>query len=144
MIDHQTAIDRITSLGLFKNVGGAAKGAALMDGKLPLGDGPEAYVIPMADSPGQAHGQASPVQMMSCHFGVALMVRISGDAGGASGLAKIEQLQRDLRKGMMGWTPAPGFSPLILGGGRLLDFQPQALWWLEEFISNCGLAAEES
>jgi hypothetical protein len=143
MIDHQAAIDRIQALGIFTVVGGATKAAALMAGNVPLGVGPEAYVIPMADRPGAPHGESLPVQMVSSHFGVAMMVRVAGDAGGASGLAKIEQLQRDLRAGLMGWVPSPGYAPLFLGGANLLDFQPQALWWLEEFVSNSGVAAKE-
>lgn len=148
MIQHSALIERLrgletTSGKLFKIVGGAAQAAALMKGSVPLGIGPEAYVIPMGDMVGQPHGEYGTAQSIAARFGIALMVRIAGDSSGVTGLEKIEDLQRDLRAGLLGWQPGAAYSPCVLAGGRLLDFQPQALWWLEEFVSSYGVEANE-
>ena len=143
MIDHAAVIARLEGLGLFRKVGGAARAAGIMQGKIAMGDGPEAYVAPMRDLPGQAHGTYEPIQAVSSRFGVMIMVRLAGDAAGGSGLAQIEQLQKDVQAGLIGWSPGAGYDPITWAGGSILDFQPQALWWLEEFASASGLDTEE-
>lgn len=139
MIDHDLAIARLQALGLFKSVGSAADAARAMSGQTPIGDGPVAYVVPIADNPAPPRAEGGP-QAAVITFGVLMMVRQASDPNGMGGLEKIKQLQASLQAGLLGWDGLPGFTPIWSAGGRVLEFQPAALWWLEEFSTNTGLA----
>lgn len=133
MIDHAAAIARLQAMGIFKQTGGAAEVAALIDGKAAVGLGPGAFVVPMADRPGAPHGSRDIAQPVTVTFGIVLMVRFAGDATGGKATQNMQAIQAQLQAAFIGWRPGNGFEPAYYAGGHLLDFQPQALWWLEEF-----------
>lgn len=139
MIDHDLAIAQLKTLGLFRSVGSAADAARAMAGQTALGDGPAAFVLPISDHPSpprsEGGGQAAVIT-----FGVLMMVRQASDPSGMGGLEKIQQLQASLQAGLLGWDGLPGCTPIWSAGGHVLEFQPAALWWLEEFSTNTGLA----
>jgi hypothetical protein len=139
VIDHDLAIARLKVLGLFKSVGSAADAARAMSGQLAIGDGPAAYVVPIADHPAPPRSEGG-AQAAVVTFGVLMMVRQASDPSGVGGLEKIKQLQAALHAGLLGWDGLPGFTPIWSAGGHVLEFQPAALWWLEEFSTNTGIA----
>ncbi len=135
MIDPELIIARVKSLSLFAVVGGAAEAAALMKSASARGDGPNAYVVPMADDAQPPKAAGGPQPSLTT-VGVMIMVRRHGDASGEMAMNRLYPLRQALRTGMAGWPPADGFQPMFWRGGRLLDFDTASLWWLEEFSSR--------
>ena len=138
MIDHDLIIAYLQGKGIFRLVGSAADAAATMKPGATLGDGPNAYVVPLADNPRPPTVPGGPQSVIST-FGVVIMVRSRGDALGGATMATLTPLQQSLHGVLHGWQPAPQFGRLWLGGGRLVDFTANALWWMEEFSSNYGV-----
>lgn len=140
MIDPAQVIARIQTLSQFRLVEGAAELATLLDPTKPvIGDGPNAYVVSMAEEPQPPKSAGGP-QVLVSTFGVVIMVRRRGDALGAKTMNKLRPLHLALQGALLGWIPDTGFDPLFYRGGRLLHFEPSALWWQDDFSSRCGIA----
>ena len=139
MIDPDLVITQLTSLGLFALVGGAAEVATLMEPGKALGEGPNAYVVPLAEEPQPPKSAGGP-QVVVGTIGVVMMVRRHGDALGGRTMNRLTPLRRALRAGLLGWSPEAGIDPLFFRGGRLLHFEPTALWWQDDFSARYGIA----
>lgn len=139
MIDAELIIARLQQAGRFKLVGGAAEVAAAMDTGQALGDGPNAYVVPLADDPATPPSPGGP-QLVVSTFGVIVMVRRFGDAIGQVTMNRLQALEDPLLDCVMGWSPAPCFDPCWWRGGKLLSFQSASLWWMYEFATRVGIS----
>ena len=137
MIDHTLIIDRVKSLKLFRDVGGAAEFAGLQSGGA-IGAGPNAYVMSSRDRSDPPKGPSGP-QVTTITFGLVLMVRAHGDALGGATMNRLTPLRRTLMAGLLGWIPAEGYSPIWHTDGNKLGFDPEALWWFEEFSTRCTI-----
>ena len=137
MIDPAPIIAQIKSLNLFAHVGGAAQLMAVAAGHAP-GDGPNAYVVPLADRPDIPRGPGGP-QVVTASFAVQIMIRRINDIAGEAAMAKLFPIQRALHKGMMGWVPVAGCEPLWWSGAGLSDLATSALWWQEVFTTRYGI-----
>ena len=141
MIDHSLVIARLAATGLFKQLGGAAEATAAMAGTVPIGDGPAAFVVPIADHPDRPLTDSG-IQAAVVTFGVLVMIRKASDPLGATALDPLKQLQNGLHASLLGWDGLDGFSALWWSGGRILELQPGALWWLEEYSASTGIAPD--
>lgn len=141
MIDHSLVIARLTATGVFRQVGGAADATAVMAGNAPMGEGPAAFVVPVSDHPSQPITDSG-MQTATVTFGVLVMVRKAGDPTGASGLDPLKTVQDGLHAALLGWDGIDGYSAIWWAGGRILDLQPGAIWWLEEYSADTGIAPD--
>lgn len=139
MIDPDLVIAHLQTLSLFKVVGGAAEAAALMGTGQAVGEGPNAYVVPMADDAAKPASQGGP-QRVTGTFGVLLMVRRHGDALGQKTMNRLRPLRMQLLTGMLGLQLAPELQPCWWRGGRMHDFTKESLWWLDEYAADYGVA----
>jgi hypothetical protein len=139
MIDPELAMAQLKSLNLFRVVGGAAELAELKQPGKALGDGPNAYVVPLSDEPQPPRSEGGP-QPMVTSFGVVIMVRRHGDALGQKTMNALRPLRVQLLSGLLGWSPSTGFGKLFYRGGHLSDFTTAALWWQDDYACHCGIA----
>lgn len=146
MIDPEVVIAQVKSLklgpvNLFKMVGGAADYAATQEPGHAMGDGPNAYVVPMADDNQPPKSPNGP-QVGVSGVGVVIALTKRGDLLGRKSLDALFPLRQQLIKGLGTFVPAPGYWPLYWRGGRLLDFKTGSIWWLDEFATHYGFATQ--
>lgn len=139
MIDPEVVITQIGTLGLFKIVGGAAAFAEMQKPGAVMGDGPNAYVIPMAD---QAQPPKSPGGPQTAVSGVGIVLAITkrGDLHGRKSLDSLRPVRLQLAAALAKFSPGPGMWPLFWRGGHLLDFQTGSLFWVDEFATQYGFS----
>ena len=137
MIDPQVVITQITTLNIFKKVGGSADYAATHETGHVIGDGPNAYVVPLADDNQPPASPGGP-QMAMSGIGVIIVLTKRGDLTGEKSLDALLPLRRQLQAGISKFSPFPGAWPLFSRGGRLLDFKTGSLWWMDEYFTRYG------
>jgi len=124
---------------LFRLVGGAISyGAATKPGHA-LGDGPNAYVLPVADMPSAPLADGGP-QVVQSEFMVQIFMRLHGDAAGFAKETELLALEDQVLKTLLGWRPAPYLGRLGLSRAALSDFRDQELWWGMVFRTTYGLS----
>ena len=124
---------------LFRVIGGAVSYAAATKPGQALGDGPNAYVIPVSDLPTTAPADGGP-QVVQSEFQVQIFLRLHGDAGGFAKEDELLALEDSLLKTLLGWRPAPYLGRLVLARAGLSDFRDQELWWGMVFRTTYGLS----
>jgi hypothetical protein len=145
MIDLKPVIQRLKDARkadgttLFRVVGGAVGYAAATKPGQALGDGPNAYVIPVADLPTTAPADGGP-QVVQSEFQVQIFLRLHGDAAGFAKEEELLALEDALLKTLLGWRPAPYLGRLVLSRAGLSDFRDQELWWGMVFRTTYGLS----
>jgi hypothetical protein len=134
MIDLKPVIERLQEATkadgskLFRLVGGSINYAAAAKPGHTLGDGPNAYVLPLADMPVTAPANGGP-QVVQSEFMVQIFLRLHGDAAGFAKEAELLMLEEKVLKTLLGWQPAPYLGRLVLSRAGLSDFRDQELWW---------------
>lgn len=136
----QPIIDRLTAQATaFRSIEGALELAALEEpGKTP-GQGPNAYVVPLAEDGGPNRMATIVSQAISVRFGVVIMVRRHGDPRGTKKAADLAALRQSVTDALVGWQPSPNHEPVLFGRGRLSDIRGGALWWMDEYTTETSL-----
>ena len=125
---------------LFRHVGGSINYAAATKPGQALGDGPNAYVLPIADQPQAAASDGGP-QVVQSEFMVQIFLRLFGDATGFAKEDELLLLEESLLKTFLGWRPAPHLGRLALSRAGLSDFKDQELWWGMVFRTTYAIQA---
>lgn len=122
----------------FLVVGDAIGYAAATKKGTVLGDGPNAYVLPVADLPATIPAIGGPQNVYS-EFKVMIFLRLFGNATGARVNKTLLALEKDLLAALLGWSPEDHLGPLVFAGGGLADFADGELWWGMTFRTTYGL-----
>ena len=113
---------------LFRLVGGSISYAAATKPGHALGDGPNAYLLPLADMPVTAPADGGP-QVVQSEFMLQIFLRLYGDASGFAKEAELLMLEDRVMKTLLGWRPEKYLGRLVLSRSGLSDFRDQELWW---------------
>ena len=144
MIDLDPVIERIKAIKTtgdkkrFLVVEDAIGYAAATRKGAVLGDGPNAYVLPVADLPGSIPANGGPQGVYS-EFKVMIFQRLFGNATGTRVSKTLIAIEKDLLAHLLGWSPEDHLGPLVFAGGGLADFADGELWWGITFRTNYGL-----
>lgn len=122
---------------VFKAVEGLAELAALSGPPIVK---PAAYVFPLREDaePNESIGRYS--QKLDVTIGVMIFAQNLRDATGAAALEDIGLLRLAVRDVLFGWTP-PGWQPLQLGSGALVDASGGVIQWQDSFSTWARISA---
>ncbi|WP_416305212.1 hypothetical protein [Neptunicella sp. SCSIO 80796] len=105
----------------------------------PINQPSVAYVVPLTERPAQNSRDmdvGQPLQEVNVGFGVVIGLQSINDPTGSKGMEALQQLRKELRKKLFGWSPAPDFNPITLGNGDLVGFAKNGLWWIDRFTTQ--------
>ena len=134
LFDPALIISRVAGqVGAFIKVSGAADFVAAATGTVTP---PCAFVIPVSDrvSPNDAISIIS--QQDTIRFGVAIAVTNLRDPIGQNAATDLRTLRINVMTALLGWSPASEYDPCEYGGGRLMGFKDQVLWWQDDYITR--------
>ena len=123
---------------LFRLVEGSISYAAATKAGSALGDGPNAYVLPLADMPEPATANGGP-QMVVSQFQVQLFIRLHGSVHGFEKEVQLVDLEERVLNSLLGWSPGPDLYRLSLARAGLSDFSGQELWWGMAFATRYAI-----
>ncbi|BAE50576.1 phage tail terminator protein [Paramagnetospirillum magneticum] len=122
----------------FLVVGDAIGYAAATKKGAMLGDGPNAYVLPVADLPAAIPPEGGPQGVYS-EFKVMIFKRLFGNATGTGVNKELIAIEKDLLATLLGWSPNENLGPITFAGAGLADFADGELWWGMTFRTTYGL-----
>jgi len=115
--------------GPFRSVEGALELEALTD--RPPARSPALYVLPLSEQAGDNTRATAVSQRLAIVFGVVIVLRRHGDAGGAAKLDELSPLRQAVRGTLLGWAPDQAHDVVTFHSGRLADMGNGAVWWLD-------------
>lgn len=113
---------------VFRQVAGAADFSAIQRAHI---DTPAVFVIRLNRDAGNNTAINAVVQSVEPTFGVVLVVRNARDARGADSSDELEGYCAQIEGWLLGWKPAGSKRGLEYGGGDLLAFNDDRLFWQE-------------
>ena len=120
--------------GPLRLVDGAVEYAAL-DAPPPLAKMPAAYVVPLTSTPSDSNLVNAVRQRVEETIGVVLLASRLSDPRGAAAAITVDGAKDAVRAALVGWTPEPGWEPVLMGPAALLDFDQGVVAWRETFTS---------
>lgn len=116
-----------------RRVAGSAEFAAAAE---DLKQTPTAFVIPASEKPA-ASGSGTLVvsQYNTVRFYVAVAVQNLRDSRGDKAQGDLIALRTAIMTALHGWQPDTSFDPIEYGGGNLVRFNNQVLWWQDNFFT---------
>ncbi len=131
-MDTTPLIARLQAETELRQVAGAMELAAAL--KAPSVATPAAFVVPLADRPAADEAFTGGVlQRVNTTVTVVLALDSKRDATGAAAGDALQQLRRQVRGALLGWTPEGATAPITAGPGALIDFDNGRLWWGDEY-----------
>lgn len=119
----------------FRLVGLAADLAAIQ-GALKVT--PQAFVVPVSDSPASRAGAGNSVVSQNVNAVVAVVVAVANARSSQSGAAAsvdIQPYRRAVLASLLGWRP-PGASLAIqYAGGQLLEYRDATVWFSDRYTT---------
>lgn len=122
-----------TTLGL-KLVAGAAQFQLAADTN-PTAT-PAAYVLPMAETPGDRQFSGNDIQKFDVSAAVVLVLKNVADPKGGAVLDDLQALRDKVKTALLGWVPLVGYASLSRGRANLLAFRDGHLWWQDTYHSS--------
>lgn len=119
----------------FRVVGLATDLAALKG--IPPKTLPAAYVFLAAEEADENHRATGPVlQGVNVDIAITIITSNFSDGRGAAASGDIEMLKAEVRRRLLGFTPASAEAPLELEGGEVTSFAAGVVWWEERFSTH--------
>jgi len=100
---------------------------------------PVAYVIEVSRRPGvNIRNMGNALQMVKTTVGIVIGVSKINDTSGAKAKGVVDEILKQTRSSLMGFTPTGDFEyePLLLGAADLVGVTDSALWQLERFTTE--------
>ena len=143
MLDLSAWVTRlITDVPAFRVVGLAADLVSVTQAPR---DTPQAFVVPVSDSPTQRAGPGNSVISQNVTATVAIVVAVSNQRAAIEGAAAAEDIQvirRAILKSLHGWKP-PGASHAIqYAGGIALPFADSTAWFSDRYATGYFVRTE--
>lgn len=145
MIDLDPVVERIKAITVpagqkrFLRVEDALGYAAATKPGAALGDGPNAYVLPLADQAKTVPDQSLP-QMIHSEFQVQIFLRLFSNPTGHGINKTLIDMEMRLQGALLGWSPGDGMGGVVFVRGGLSDFRNSEMWWGMTFRTNYGQA----
>jgi len=138
VIERLQAVTDANGAKLFRVVQGSISYAAATKAGAALGDGPNAYVLPLADLPNPAQSDGGP-QVVVSQFQVQIFIRLHGSVHGFAKELELVDLENRVLASLLGWAPGTNLKRLTLARSGLSDFRDQELWWGMVFQTRYGI-----
>lgn len=97
---------------------------------------PAAYVLPMAESPGDRQFSGDDIQKFDVSVAVVLVLKTVADPKGGAVLDDLKTLRDAVKTSLLGWVPLTGYTSLSRGRANLLAFKDGHLWWQDTYHSS--------
>ena len=95
---------------------------------------PSAYVLQAVEKPGVNGPRGARVQPAQTNFGVAIAVNNYRSEMDASTTDELRSIVGAVRTALIGWTPpVPGVTPIGWIGGEVVDFDDNALLFIDSY-----------
>lgn len=100
---------------------------------------PQAFIVPVSDTPASRPGHGNSVRAQNVNAIVGVVLAVSNNRGssiGSGASLDIQALRRLVMNTLIGWQP-PGTDVAIqFGGGKALLFQDSTVWWTDRFVTS--------
>lgn len=98
---------------------------------------PAGFVLPLAESADDNGFENGVIQQVQAMFGVVTAVRALVDAQGEAAVDALKPYRQALFDALLNWTPDGNvFDPCTYGGGQLIGFRNQTVFWQDDFVSG--------
>lgn len=94
---------------------------------------PQAFVIPLDDSPSESRANNAQRQSMTDSFAVIVAISNVPDEKGQAATATVRTQRTELWKALLGWQPTDEYNGINYEGGHLLQIDRARLWYQFEF-----------
>lgn len=134
LLDLEWIIARLeTEVPTLKLVGGAVD---LASASASLKQTPSAFVIPSSErASGNSTGTMVVSQNNITRFAVVSAVRNLRDPRGGKAQGDLRSVRTNILTALHGWQPDADFDPIEYGGGKLMSFNNQVVWYWDELVT---------
>lgn len=140
LFDPELIIARVSGqVAAFKTVSGTADINAADAGLVPI---PAAFVLLLSERASPNQIVTLVAQRVVIRFGVALAVQNLRDPRGQKAATDLRTLRLAVMTALYGWQPRPDYDPCEFGGGQLVEFSDQRLWWQDEYLTAFYLKSD--
>lgn len=125
-----------TDVAALRSVGSAADLATVKAGTRST---PQAFVVPIQDTPASSPGPGNSTVSQNVNATFAVVIAVSNQRGSSTGSRATEDLQairRSIMDSLIGWTPPGADHAIRYSGGRSLDFADSTVWWTDRFSTS--------
>ncbi len=113
--------------------------ADLLAAQTGLKSSPQAFVVPVSDTPVSRAGSGNTVvsQNVTAVVAIVILVRNKRKAStGAESSLDLNAIRSSIMDSLIGWQPAGADSAIQFAGGRSLDFSASGLFWSDRYTSS--------
>jgi len=132
----------IAQVPTLRQVGLAADLAAVK--KAPRNP-PEAFVVPVTDSPVARAGAGNSLISQNVNATIAVVTVFSnarGSATGSAATADVQAVRRAVLTALMGWLPPGAAFAIQYAGGAAVNYEDSAVWVSDRFTTAYFLKSE--
>lgn len=105
---------------------------------------PAAYVMPLAEQPGDQQSSTGYQQAVKEQFAVIVVLDNTVDERGQVAAASLHALRQALFKALLGFQVAPDHDVIAFEGGELLHLDRARLYYQFEFSSEYAISTEDT